>query len=150
MASSTFARGGALAKILVPFRVLGGVLAASFKMLRDKPAVVVGFGGYPSIPAMAAAWLLRKPCMIHEHNGVLCRVNKIFAKRVDVVACGTWQTTLPEGVEGIHTGNPVRGTVLERAGAGYITPGPYPMSLLVIGGSPVSYTHLTLPTILLV
>ena len=135
VASSTFARGGALAKLLVPFRVLGGVLAASFKMLRDKPAVVVGFGGYPSIPAMAAAWLLRKPCMIHEQNGVLGRVNKIFAKRVDVVACGTWPTTLPEGVEGIHTGNPVRGTVLERAGAGYITPGPYPMSLLVIGGS---------------
>lgn len=135
VASSTFARGGALAKLLVPFRVLGGVLAASFKMLRDKPAVVVGFGGYPSIPAMAAAWLLRKPCMIHEQNGVLGRVNKIFAKRVDVVACGTWSTTLPEGVEGIHTGNPVRGTVLERAGAGYITPGPYPMSLLVIGGS---------------
>jgi len=135
VASSTFARGGALAKLVVPFRVLGGVLAASFKMLRDKPAVVVGFGGYPSIPAMAAAWLLRKPCMIHEQNGVLGRVNKIFAKRVDVVACGTWPTTLPEGVEGIHTGNPVRGTVLERAGAGYITPGPYPMSLLVIGGS---------------
>ena len=135
VSSSTFARGGALAKLLVPFRVLGGVLAASFKMLRDKPAVVVGFGGYPSIPAMAAAWLLRKPCMIHEQNGVLGRVNKIFAKRVDVVACGTWPTTLPEGVEGIHTGNPVRGTVLERAGAGYITPGPYPMSLLVIGGS---------------
>ncbi|WP_438991494.1 UDP-N-acetylglucosamine--N-acetylmuramyl-(pentapeptide) pyrophosphoryl-undecaprenol N-acetylglucosamine transferase [Lentibacter sp.] len=135
VASSTFARGGLLSKLVVPFRILGGVLAASVKMLRDKPAVVVGFGGYPSIPAMAAAWLLRKPCMIHEQNGVLGRVNTLFAKRVDVVACGTWPTTLPEGVEGIHTGNPVRGTVRERAGAGYITPGAYPMSLLVIGGS---------------
>jgi UDP-N-acetylglucosamine--N-acetylmuramyl-(pentapeptide) pyrophosphoryl-undecaprenol N-acetylglucosamine transferase len=30
-------------------------------MLRDRPAVVVGFGGYPAIPALAAAWLLRVP-----------------------------------------------------------------------------------------
>lgn len=133
--SATFARGGALAKLAVPFRILGGVLRATVKMLRDKPDVVVGFGGYPTIPAMGAAWLLRRPRMIHEQNGVLGRVNQLFCKRVDVVACGTWPTNLPEGVEGIHTGNPVRGTVLERAGAGYITPGPYPMSLLVIGGS---------------
>ncbi|MCW1956528.1 MAG: undecaprenyldiphospho-muramoylpentapeptide beta-N-acetylglucosaminyltransferase [Roseobacter sp.] len=135
VASSTFARGGFVSKSFVPLRILGGVVAASFRMLRDKPAVVVGFGGYPSIPAMAAAWILRRPRMIHEQNGVLGRVNRLFAKRVDVVACGTWPTALPDGVEGIHTGNPVRGTVRERAGAGYITPGPYPMSLLVIGGS---------------
>ncbi len=135
VSSATFARGGVLAKLLVPFRIVGGVLKAALKMMRDKPRVVVGFGGYPTIPAMGAAWLLRKPRMIHEQNGVLGRVNRLFSKRVDVVACGTWPTTLPEGVEGIHTGNPVRGAVLERAGAGYITPGPYPMSLLVIGGS---------------
>lgn len=135
VASATFARGGVLAKLMVPFRVLGGVLGASLKMMREKPDVVVGFGGYPTIPAMGAAWLLRRPRMIHEQNGVLGRVNKLFAKRVDVVACGTWPTALPEGVEGIHTGNPVRGAVLERAGAGYIPPGAYPMSLLVIGGS---------------
>jgi UDP-N-acetylglucosamine--N-acetylmuramyl-(pentapeptide) pyrophosphoryl-undecaprenol N-acetylglucosamine transferase len=62
-------------------------------------------------------------------------VNQLFAPRVDRVACGTWPTALPEGVEGTHTGNPVRAAVLERAGAGYIPPGDYPMSLLVIGGS---------------
>ncbi|MEY8840485.1 glycosyltransferase, partial [Cribrihabitans sp. XS_ASV171] len=72
---------------------------------------------------------------IHEQNGILGRVNTFFAPRVDCVACGTWPTELPEGVEGIHTGNPVRAAVLERAGAGYITPGDYPMSILVIGGS---------------
>lgn len=135
VASATFARGGALSKLMVPFRILGGILGAALRMMRDKPDVVVGFGGYPTIPAMGAAWLLRKPRMIHEQNGVLGRVNRLFAKRVDVVACGTWPTELPSGVEGIHTGNPVRGAVLERAGAGYIAPGPYPMSLLVIGGS---------------
>ncbi|MFK7938886.1 MAG: UDP-N-acetylglucosamine--N-acetylmuramyl-(pentapeptide) pyrophosphoryl-undecaprenol N-acetylglucosamine transferase [Roseovarius sp.] len=135
ISSATFARGGVLAKLAAPFRILGGVVSATFGMMRDTPDVVVGFGGYPSIPAIGAAWLLRKPRMVHEQNGVLGRVNQIFAKRVNTVACGTWPTNLPEGIEGVHVGNPVRASVLERAAAGYIEPGDYPMSILVIGGS---------------
>lgn len=135
IASATFARGGVLAKILVPFRVLGGILGATIKMMRDEPAMVVGFGGYPSIPAVSAAWILRRPRMLHEQNGVLGRVNQLFAKRVNAVACGTWPTDLPKGVEGEFTGNPVRGAILERAASGYIAPGDYPMSILVMGGS---------------
>jgi UDP-N-acetylglucosamine--N-acetylmuramyl-(pentapeptide) pyrophosphoryl-undecaprenol N-acetylglucosamine transferase len=135
VASATLARGGALAKVLAPLRIAGGILAAVWSQLRDKPTVVVGFGGYPTIPALSAAWLLRRPRMIHEQNGVLGRVNQVFAPRVQVVACGTWPTTLPEGVTATHTGNPVRMAVLDRAGAGYIAPGDYPMSLVVIGGS---------------
>ncbi|MDC1231175.1 UDP-N-acetylglucosamine--N-acetylmuramyl-(pentapeptide) pyrophosphoryl-undecaprenol N-acetylglucosamine transferase [Octadecabacter sp.] len=133
--AATFARGGILDKLTVPFKIAGGVVSAVFRMLRDKPTVVVGFGGYPAIPAMSAAWLLRKPRMIHEQNGVLGRVNQIFSKRVDTVACGTWPTELPSGVDGIPVGNPVRSSILERAGAGYIAPGDYPMSILVMGGS---------------
>ena len=135
VSSATFARGGLAAKALVPLRIGAGILGATWRMMRDKPSVVVGFGGYPSIPALGAATLLRVPRMIHEQNGVLGRVNEVFSKRVDAVACGTWPTTLPEGVEGVHTGNPVRASVLERAGAGYIPPGDYPMQLLVMGGS---------------
>ncbi len=135
VSSATFARGGLLAKALVPFRILGGVISAAFTMRRDRPAAVVGFGGYPAIPAMAAAWLLRLPRMLHEQNGVLGRVNRLFVTRVDRVACGTWPTDLPDSVTGIHTGNPVRAAVLERAGAPYIAPGDYPISLLVFGGS---------------
>ncbi|MEQ5870265.1 undecaprenyldiphospho-muramoylpentapeptide beta-N-acetylglucosaminyltransferase [Sagittula sp. NFXS13] len=133
--SATFSRGGPLAKLMVPFRVAGGVFSAILRMSRDKPAAVVGFGGYPSIPALTAAWVLRRPRMIHEQNGVLGRVNERFATKVDRVACGTWPTALPDGVEGVHVGNPVRASVHERAAAGYIAPGPYPMSMLVIGGS---------------
>ena len=135
-ASATFARGGALAKLAVPFRVAGGILGALVRTLTERPDVVVGFGGYPSIPALAAATVLRVPRMIHEQNGVMGKVNAIFSKRVNVLACGTWPTRpIPEGVEAVHVGNPVRGAVLERAGAGYIPPGDYPMSVLVIGGS---------------
>lgn len=133
--SATFARGGVLARLLVPLRVLGGVAAALAGFLRDRPDIVVGFGGYPTIPALTAAWLLRLPRMIHEQNGVLGRVNRLFCRRVDAVACGTWPTALPEGVSATHTGNPVRAEVVERAGAGYIPPGDYPMLILVMGGS---------------
>ncbi|WP_299349822.1 UDP-N-acetylglucosamine--N-acetylmuramyl-(pentapeptide) pyrophosphoryl-undecaprenol N-acetylglucosamine transferase [uncultured Shimia sp.] len=135
VSSATFARGGLLAKLAVPFRILGGVVKTAMTFRKDRPEVVVGFGGYPSIPAMGAAWLLKLPRMIHEQNGILGRVNEKFASRVNVIACGTWPTKLPEGIEGTHTGNPVRGAVLERAGAAYIAPGDYPMSILVIGGS---------------
>ncbi|MHA6263897.1 UDP-N-acetylglucosamine--N-acetylmuramyl-(pentapeptide) pyrophosphoryl-undecaprenol N-acetylglucosamine transferase [Arenibacterium sp. CAU 1754] len=133
--SATFARGGLLAKAMVAPRIVAGVLKTTAQMLRDRPDVVVGFGGYPSIPALGAATVLRLPRMIHEQNGVLGRVNQIFASRVAHVACGVWPTDLPEGVEGIHVGNPVRNAVLCRAGAPYIPPGDYPMSVLVMGGS---------------
>ncbi|MDO6520117.1 UDP-N-acetylglucosamine--N-acetylmuramyl-(pentapeptide) pyrophosphoryl-undecaprenol N-acetylglucosamine transferase [Shimia thalassica] len=135
VSSATFARGGVLAKLAVPFKILGGVLSTMRRFRKDRPDVVVGFGGYPSIPSVGAAFLMKLPRMIHEQNGVLGRVNEKFASRVDIVACGTWPTALPEGIEGVHTGNPVRGAVLERAASGYIAPGDYPMSILVIGGS---------------
>lgn len=133
--AATFARGGLLARASVPLRLGVGLAAAVHRFRRDRPAAVVGFGGYPSIPALAAATVLRLPRLIHEQNGVLGRVNARFAPRVGMVACGTWPTALPEGVEGVHTGNPVRAAVLARAGAPYIPPGDYPMTLLVIGGS---------------
>ena len=133
--SATFARGGVLAKLAVPFRVLAGVMAARGKMRADRPSVIVGFGGYPSIPAVGAGWLMRLPRIIHEQNGVLGRVNQLFASRVDRVACGTWPTMMPNGVAGVHVGNPVRGAVLEAARVPYVAPSALPMQILVMGGS---------------
>jgi len=133
--SGTFARGGWAAKLRVPLRILMGFLSTRRSMKRDRPAVVAGFGGYPAIPAMLAAGSLKIPRLIHEQNGVLGRVNRRFAPKVDLVACGTWPTSLPDGVEGVHVGNPVRRVVMEKHGAGYISPGDWPMSILAIGGS---------------
>ena len=133
--SSTFARGGIFAKLAAPFVIAGGIVATFFKMQKDHPSVVVGFGGYPSIPALSIATLMKLPRMLHEQNGVLGKVNQLFATRVDKVACGTWPTQLPKGIVGLHIGNPVRSAVLARAAAPYIPPGDYPMSVLVIGGS---------------
>ncbi|MFW8636777.1 UDP-N-acetylglucosamine--N-acetylmuramyl-(pentapeptide) pyrophosphoryl-undecaprenol N-acetylglucosamine transferase [Cribrihabitans pelagius] len=135
VSSATFARGGLAAKALAGPKIAAGVLSMARQMRRDRPDAVIGFGGYPSIPALGAAVLLKLPRMIHEQNGVLGRVNQLFAKRVSGVACGTWPTDLPAGVAHEHVGNPVRAAVAERAGAAYIPPGDYPMSVLVIGGS---------------
>jgi UDP-N-acetylglucosamine--N-acetylmuramyl-(pentapeptide) pyrophosphoryl-undecaprenol N-acetylglucosamine transferase len=135
VSSATFARGGILAKAMVAPRIAAGVLSAARQMRTDRPDAVIGFGGYPSIPALGAAVLLGLPRMIHEQNGVLGRVNQLFARRVSQVACGVWPTELPDGANGVPVGNPVRSAVLDRAGASYIAPGEYPMSILVMGGS---------------
>ncbi len=135
VASATPGRGGLAGRVTAPFRITGGTLAALRAMRRSRPRAVVGFGGYPAIPALTAAMILRLPRLIHEQNGVLGRVNQLFATRVAAIACGTWPTELPEGVEAVHTGNPVRAAVLDRAAAPYIPPGEYPMSLVVFGGS---------------
>ncbi|MEM1375425.1 MAG: UDP-N-acetylglucosamine--N-acetylmuramyl-(pentapeptide) pyrophosphoryl-undecaprenol N-acetylglucosamine transferase [Pseudomonadota bacterium] len=135
VSSSTFARGGLAARAVVPFKIAGGVASATARFRKLRPAAVIGFGGYPSIPAMGAATLLKLPRLIHEQNGVLGRVNQLFAKRVDAIACGTWPTELPQGISGHDVGNPVRGAILGKAGAPYIPPGDYPMQILVLGGS---------------
>lgn len=135
VSSATTARGGVAGKLAAPFTIASGVLSAVAAMRRDRPAIVVGFGGYPTIPALSAAVTLRIPRMIHEQNGVMGRVNRLFAARVDRVACGTWPTDLPSGVEGVHTGNPVRAAVLAQAAAPYQPPGEGVLNLLVIGGS---------------
>ena len=135
VSAATFARGGALARGLVPLRLLAGIGSAVLALRRSRPAAVIGFGGYPSVPALVAAWILRLPRLIHEANGVPGRVNRIFARRVDAIACGTWPADFPAGTPAHDVGNPVRAAVHERAGAGYIAPGDYPMHLLVIGGS---------------
>ncbi len=133
--SATTARGGITGKLAAPFRIAAGVLAARAGFRRDRPSVVIGFGGYPTIPALSAAVMMGLPRMIHEQNGVMGRVNRIFAPRVNRIACGTWPTTLPAGVTGIHTGNPVRQAVLDHAAAPYAPPGQGDLHLLVIGGS---------------
>ncbi len=135
VSSGTFAQGSRLTKLLAPLRIGFGILSATVRMAFDRPAAVAGFGGYPALPAMAASTILRIPRLIHEQNGVLGRVNRFFVSRVEAVACGTWPTSLPEGLEAYHTGNPVRAAIRDRAGAPYITPGDWPMDVLVIGGS---------------
>jgi UDP-N-acetylglucosamine--N-acetylmuramyl-(pentapeptide) pyrophosphoryl-undecaprenol N-acetylglucosamine transferase len=135
VSSATFARGGVAGKAAGAVPDCRRVLGACWRMLRDRPAVVVGFGGYPSIPALSAAGCCGVPRMIHEQNGVLGRVNQVFAPRVDAVACGTWPTALPAGVRASTPATRCARRCWSGPGGPYIPPGDYPMSLVVIGGS---------------
>ncbi len=133
--SGTFSRGRPKDKVLVPFRLLAGAFSALRRMRRNRPRVVAGFGGYPALPTLAAARLARIPTMIHEQNGVLGRVNRLFAARVERVACSVWPIELPRGASPTVTGNPVRDSIRRHAGDRYVPPGNDAANVLVIGGS---------------
>lgn len=103
------------------------------------PAVVVGFGGYPSLPSLLAAGATKRPRVLHEQNAVLGRVNRMMAPRVDAVAVAYHNIQrYPEGHElKKHiTGNPVRDEIIAIREEGYP---PLPedgiVRLLVVGGS---------------
>ncbi|MDB5667798.1 MAG: murG [Alphaproteobacteria bacterium] len=103
------------------------------------PAAVVGFGGYPALPALLAARKHRIPTVIHEQNAVLGRVNRLMARRMDAIATAYDKVDrLPSGVsDKVHiVGNPVRDEVLQ------LREQPFPplgedgiFRLLVTGGS---------------
>ncbi len=116
-----------------------GVMAAR-KLMKDvRPAVVVGFGGYPSFPPLMAARQLGIPSMLHEQNAVLGRANKMLARRVDAIATSFERTKFLDGElikKARFTGNPVRSIVVEAAHQPYppLDAG-LPFQLLVFGGS---------------
>ena len=135
VSSATFSKHGLIYKIKAFFLILGGIFASLKAFWKHRPTIIVGFGGYPTIPALAASIFMSLPRIIHEQNGVLGRVNQLFAKRVHLVACGTWPTIIPQNITSEHIGNPVRKEVLSRSGSPYIPPGNHPMSILIMGGS---------------
>ena len=67
-------------------RLAGGLVQARILMARLKPAVAVGFGGYPTVPPMLAAAFARVPTIIHEQNAVFGRANRFLAPRVTRIA----------------------------------------------------------------
>jgi UDP-N-acetylglucosamine--N-acetylmuramyl-(pentapeptide) pyrophosphoryl-undecaprenol N-acetylglucosamine transferase len=116
-----------------------GALKAWLKLPQIRPIVVVGFGGYPSIPPLLAAVARGIPTVIHEQNAVMGRANKMLAPRVRAIATGFAGILNREPVlaaKATHTGNPVRPAVIAAATT------PYPaldtgglLQLLVFGGS---------------
>jgi len=106
---------------------------------RTRPSVVVGFGGYPTVPPLIAASLRGVPTVLHEQNGVMGRANRLLALRVTRIATGfpTLQrldARLQAKV--VFTGNPVRPQVVAAAATPYPTPeADGQLRLLVFGGS---------------
>ena len=104
-----------------------------------RPSAVIGFGGYPALPALLAARRDRIPTLIHEQNAVLGRVNRLVAARVDAIATAYDKIErLPAaGRDKVaYVGNPVRDEVLALRDQPFPPLGPDGIfRLLVIGGS---------------
>ena len=137
--SATPSRRSPLAVISAIGKLSRGVLVAQGLIRREKPDVVVGFGGYPTVPPVLAAAMLRVPTVVHEQNGVLGRANKLLARFVTHLATSALTV---KGIPGsavpkvLRTGNPVRDMVIKASQT------PYPaitasdkIRLLVFGGS---------------
>jgi UDP-N-acetylglucosamine--N-acetylmuramyl-(pentapeptide) pyrophosphoryl-undecaprenol N-acetylglucosamine transferase len=112
--------------------------AKAWSMLgRVRPAVVVGFGGYPTVPPLWAACLRGIPTVLHEQNGVMGRANRLLAPRVTAIATSfpTLARLDPRLQPKItFTGNPVRPQVIAAAATPYAASSGK-LRLLVFGGS---------------
>jgi UDP-N-acetylglucosamine--N-acetylmuramyl-(pentapeptide) pyrophosphoryl-undecaprenol N-acetylglucosamine transferase len=114
-----------------------GFVRASGLMQRLKPAIVVGFGGYPTLPPLFAATRRNIPTLIHEQNAVMGRANRALAARVTAIAGGFMAESEGSAADKmVVTGNPVRPAVIEAAKSAYPSlDGTKPFRLLVFGGS---------------
>jgi UDP-N-acetylglucosamine--N-acetylmuramyl-(pentapeptide) pyrophosphoryl-undecaprenol N-acetylglucosamine transferase len=125
-------RGRSLTALLRTVFTLGhGTLVAVRLIRRLKPAAVVGFGGYPTLPPLIAARFLGVPGIIHDANAVLGRANRFLSRRVNAIA-----TSLPGVLDrdpGL-AGKTV--TVGTAAAVPFAQPEPNgPLRILVVGGS---------------
>ena len=128
---------GPVALLKAGLAILRGVGQARAAFRRLDAGVVVGFGGYPSAPALVAAISQGRPTLIHEQNAVLGRTNRLLASRVGRVASSF--PTLKRAAEGLKAdvvGSPVRaeiGALFDRSYAAPTADGP--IHVLVTGGS---------------
>lgn len=102
---------GILGKIKTAVSLAAGHLQAGKLLNQLKPAVVVGFGGYPSFPSVYAAQKKHIPTILHEQNAILGKANAMLAPKADRIALA-WPTVKGLGesdaVRSVVTGNPVR------------------------------------------
>ena len=122
-------------KIKGAFKLYCGAVQAMFLLRKLKPDVVIGVGGYASLPAVFAAHLWRMPVVLHEQNAVLGRANRMLATNARLILTAFNPTRLiPKNIRSVWVGQPVRPAVLAKKHA------PYPLTdegfhLLIFGGS---------------
>jgi UDP-N-acetylglucosamine--N-acetylmuramyl-(pentapeptide) pyrophosphoryl-undecaprenol N-acetylglucosamine transferase len=121
-----------------PFEIAAGITLSLLKLGRLKPAAVVGFGGYPSVPVMLAAVMRGIPTAILTPDALMGRANRLIMNRVRLIAANfPLVRFLPRDMKKVvYTGNTLRPEVVALAGAPYDTPtATGPLKLLVFGGS---------------
>jgi UDP-N-acetylglucosamine--N-acetylmuramyl-(pentapeptide) pyrophosphoryl-undecaprenol N-acetylglucosamine transferase len=124
-----------LDKMVGAWCLLLATVQALWLLYRLAPGCVVGMGGYVAGPAGVAAWLLRKPLLIHEQNAVAGTTNRMLAPlaaRVIAAFPGAFR----EQIEHTVLGNPLRRSLVDAGAARvYDYTGQRPLHLLVLGGS---------------
>lgn len=130
---------GLVAKARAAGELLLGYLEARRLIRALRPAVVVGFGGYASVPTVLAAAARRVPIVLHEQNAVLGRANRLLASRADAVATSFAEVGKVRPADRgklVLTGNPVRDAIRRLRDA--VLPAlaaDAPICVLVTGGS---------------
>lgn len=123
--SSKSTAGGIFAKIGGLLSLLKAVIQAAGLVRKTKPGIIVGFGGYPSFPAIAVAIGRSIPLVLHEQNRYLGKANRMAIGRAKTVALSFHDT---QGVDPkyqdkcIHVGNPPRPEILALRDKGYQPP----------------------------
>lgn len=129
-------RGKGLFKLLqAPFLLLRAVTQALGVLRRHRPRSVLSLGGFAAGPGGLAAWLLRRPLLVHEQNRVPGVTNRVLARLARRVLCG-FEDAFPASVHARAVGNPVRAAIAAlpppeqrwQARSG-------PLRILVLGGS---------------
>ena len=124
-----------LHKLLALWFLVLASMQALWLVFRRSPGCVVGMGGYVAGPAGLAAWLLRKPLLIHEQNAVAGTTNRMLAPLATKIVAGFPGAFSPE-VAYTVLGNPVRRQlIMARAANTYDFSGQRSLRLLVLGGS---------------
>ena len=121
--------------LLAPLKLLLAVFDALRVMIRYRPQLVLGMGGFASGPGGLAAWLLGRPLIIHEQNSVAGLTNRLLAGLAREVL-EAFPGSFSAGVKARHVGNPVRPDIAALPEPSVRLAGRQgPIRILVIGGS---------------
>src|SRR5438094_2515938 len=137
--SETLRARNPLALVRTGVRLGLGLIKAHALLARIRPAVVVGFGGYPTVPPVLAATIRGVPTLIHEQNAVMGRANRLLAPRVSGIATsfdGVLDAAPKLAAKATRTGNPLRPAVIAAAEGAFGAPEADGLfRVLVFGGS---------------
>ena len=128
-------RKGVLSQLIAPLQLGWALMQSLGVILRRRPVVVLGMGGFASGPGGLAAWLTRRPLVIHEQNAVAGLTNRILARLARVVL-QAFPGSFNSKVNAETVGNPVREDIAAVAAPAIrYSDRQGPLRLLVLGGS---------------
>ncbi len=128
-------RKGLLALLVAPVKLCWALMQSLAVIFRRRPAMVLGMGGFVSGPGGVAAWLTRRPLIIHEQNAAAGMTNRLLARLARVVL-QAFPGSFNADVAAETVGNPVRDEIAAIAPpAERYNQRQGPLRLLVLGGS---------------